>query len=81
MMAHADAPCRINTYVDLLEAHTADLARSNMDLEDYLLRYFIGHYNPLGNAFAAFATKDRLVGMLEPKPSTYKNVVSSHGVV
>ena len=42
MMAHADAPCRINTYVDLLEAHTADLARSNMDLEDYLLRYFIG---------------------------------------
>ncbi len=81
MMAHADAPCRINTYVDLLEAHTADLARSNMDLEDYLLRYFIGHYNPPGNGFAAFATKDRLVEMLEPKPNPYQGVPASQAVV
>ena len=36
-------------------------------------RYFIGHYNPLGNHMCAFAIKDKLVEMLEPKPIPYRH--------
>jgi len=58
-------------YVDLLEAHLTDFATFNMSIEDYLARYWIGHYNPLGNFFTAFSFKDKLVEMLEPKPISY----------
>ena len=58
-------------YVDLREAHLADFAQFNVSLNDYLNRYFIGHCNPLGNVFVAFATKDKLVEMLDPKPVPY----------
>ena len=60
-------------YIDLLKAHQADFAEFNIGLEDYLSRYFIGHYNPLGNFFTAFAIKDKLVEMLEPRPITYQD--------
>ena len=60
-------------YIDLLEAHQADFAQFKVGLEDYLKTYFIGHYNPLGNYFTAFATKDKLVDMLEPNPITYQD--------
>lgn len=36
-----------------------------------LARYFIGHYNPLRNHFCAFAMKDQVVEMLDPKPAAY----------
>jgi hypothetical protein len=58
-------------YVDLMEAHLVDYARFKMGVEDYLGRYYIGHYNPLGNSFQAFAIKDQLVEMLQPKPVPY----------
>ena len=35
-------------------------------------RYYIGHYNPRGNHFFAFAVKDEVVEWLEPKPPTYR---------
>jgi hypothetical protein len=44
-----------------------------MSIEDYLRRYYIGHYNPRGNYFQAFAIKDKLVEMLEPKPISYRS--------
>ena len=60
-------------YIDLLEAHKADFAKFSVGLEDYLSSYFIGHYNPLGNFFTAFATKDKLADMLEPRPISYQD--------
>ena len=36
-----------------------------------LSRYFISHYNPLGDHFCAFAMKDAVVRMLDPKSLAY----------
>jgi hypothetical protein len=58
-------------YVDLMKAHAADAARFKGSVKEALSRYFIGHYNPLGNHFCAFAMKDALVQMLDPKPPAY----------
>ena len=49
-------------------------AGESVDIESYLERYFggtIAHYNPRGNFFHAFAIKDKVVEMLEPKPIPY----------
>ncbi len=59
-------------YIDLMEAHLVDFADFKIDIEAYLKRYYIGHYNPLGNFFTAFAIKNQLVEMLDPKPSAYQ---------
>jgi hypothetical protein len=61
-------------YVDLAQAHAADAARFQGTAEEALSRYYVGahgHYNPLGNHFCAFAMKDALVRMLDPKPPAY----------
>jgi len=63
-------------YVDLLEAHKADFAQFNIGIEAYIKRYYIGHYKPLGNLFTAFSLKGQLVGMLEPKPASYDELVN-----
>lgn len=60
-------------YVDLLEAHIEDFSKFNISFDDYVKRYWIGHYNPRGNFFQAFAIKRKLVEMLEPKPIPYSN--------
>jgi hypothetical protein len=60
-------------YIDLMEAHLAEFAKFNSSIEEYLQRYYIGHYTPLGNFFQAFAIKDGLVDMLEPKPISYRD--------
>jgi hypothetical protein len=57
--------------VDLMQAHAADAARFKGTTDEALKRYFIGHYNPLGNLFCAFAMKDALVQILDPKPLAY----------
>src|SRR5262245_56254894 len=62
-------------YVDLLQAHAADAARFQGAPDEALSQYFVGlygHYNPLGNHFCAFAIKDALVRLLDPKPPAYK---------
>jgi hypothetical protein len=62
-------------YVDLLQAHATDAAQFKGAPEEVLARYFVGrsgHYNPLGNHFCAFALKDALVRLLDPKPPAYK---------
>jgi hypothetical protein len=58
-------------YVDLLEAHAADYAQFKPDIEDYLARYYVGHYNPRGDFFCASTMLDKLVSMLDPKPAPY----------
>ena len=58
--------------IDLMEAHLKDYAKYKISVKDYLEQYFIGHYNPRGNLFCAFALKDRLVEMLTPKPLPYQ---------
>jgi hypothetical protein len=43
---------------------------------EYLRRYLIGddiHYNPRGNHFFAYALKDQLLGLLDPKPLSYQD--------
>lgn len=58
--------------VDLMDAHAAEYSNHSESVESYLARYFIGHYNPLGNVFTAFAIKDRLREMLQPPPPAYR---------
>jgi hypothetical protein len=58
-------------YVDLLEAHAADYAQFKSTVKEYLSRYYVGHYNPQGNTFCAFAIRNKLVEMLDPKPAPY----------
>jgi hypothetical protein len=60
-------------YVDLMDAHVQDFAQFKVDVKTYLRRYYIGHYNPLGNHFTAFAIKDKLVALLDPKPAAYRS--------
>ena len=60
-------------YVDMMQLHLDDFSKFNLSIEDYLKRYYVGHYNPLGNFFQAFAIRDRLVPILEPKPVSYPN--------
>jgi hypothetical protein len=67
-------------YVDLMQAHAADAARFKGPPEESLSRYFVGrfgHYNPLGNHVCAFAIKDPLVRLLDPKPPAYTGGKSS----
>ncbi len=59
-------------FVDLMEAHLSDFAQFSLPIEEYLKRYYIGHYTPRGNFFSAFAIKDKLVKMLDPKPMAYQ---------
>ena len=59
-------------YVDLLAAHLEDFAKFDLSIKDYIKRYYIGHYSPLGNAFCAYAIKDKLPEIMEPKPVTYR---------
>lgn len=60
-------------YVDLMEAHLHDYAKYKIGVREYLEQYFIGHYNPLGNLFCAFAVKDKLIEFLDPKPIPYRD--------
>jgi hypothetical protein len=60
-------------YIDLLEIHLKDFSKFNIPYDEYANRYWIGHYNPRGNFFQAFAIKDKLVEMLEPKPIPYSD--------
>jgi hypothetical protein len=62
-------------FVDMAEEHKTDYMKYKISIEDYLDQYFIGHYNPLGNHFHGFAIKNKLVGLLDPKPIPYQTSV------
>jgi hypothetical protein len=59
-------------FFDMNEVHVEDFKKFNLSLDEYMLRYFIGHYNPTGNHFFAYALKDQLIDWLDPKPITYQ---------
>ena len=59
-------------YFDMNPVHVEDYKSFDLSLEEYMKRYFIGHYSPKGNHFFAFAIKNEIVDWLDPKPITYR---------
>jgi hypothetical protein len=59
-------------YFDMNEVHLRDFKKFNLSWEEYMYRYFNGHYNPAGNLFFAFSIKDKIVEWLDPKPIPYQ---------
>ena len=59
-------------YFDMNLVHAEDYKDFSVSIEDYLKRYFIGHYSPAGNHFFAYSIKDKIVEWLEPGPVTYQ---------
>lgn len=57
---------------DVNLAHLKDYRDFALSPEDYLLRYHVGHYNPAGNLFFAFAVKDSIASRLDPPPLPYR---------
>lgn len=61
-------------HVDTLNMHVEDYQQYRLSPLQYVQRYYIndlGHYNPIGNHFYAFAVKDAMVQWLDPKPPAY----------
>ena len=60
-------------YVNTVEKHINEFKQFRTDAKAYVDRYYIGHYNPQGNHFFAYAIKDELLNWLDPKPPAYRN--------
>ncbi len=61
---------------DMNAVHQREYERGGGSCNDYLSRYMVGgdgHYNPRGNHFFAYALKDRLLELLDPKPLPYQD--------
>ena len=58
-------------FFDMNIVHLNDYRDFNLSVGDYMKRYFIGHYSPVGNHFFAYSIKDKIVDWLNPKPITY----------
>ncbi len=59
-------------FFDMNLVHVEDRKNFSIPFDQYLKRYFIGHYSPAGNHFFAYAIKDTVVEWLDPKPVTYR---------
>lgn len=59
-------------YFDMNPVHVEDFKAFKIPLDEYLQRYFIGHYGPAGNHFFAYALRRHVVEWLDPKPITYR---------
>jgi hypothetical protein len=59
-------------YFDMNLVHLRDCQSFNLSIDDYLKRYFVRHYSPVGNHFFAYPVKDTIVQWLNPKPITYR---------
>jgi hypothetical protein len=68
-----ELPARGIPVLDTVKDHLAEFRSMRMDPKAYVDRYYIGHYNPQGNHFFAFAIKDRVRDWLEPKPPAYRS--------
>src|SRR6185369_12894990 len=60
-------------YFDMNLVHVADFKNFSISFDQYMKRYFIGHYSPAGNHFFAYSIKDTVIAWLDPKPITYRN--------
>jgi hypothetical protein len=61
--------------VDLMDYHAEEFKRYSCSATEYMQPYVIGHYTPKGNHFQAYAIKDKLVAMMNPKSPAYPNGV------
>jgi hypothetical protein len=59
-------------YFDMNLVHVEDYKNFRIPFDQYMKRYFIGHYSPAGNHFFAYAIKDTIINWLDPKPITYQ---------
>ena len=59
-------------FLDSMDKHIEDFQTFKLTPDQYMTRYYIGHYNPKGNHFFAYAVKDEFVNWLQPKPPTYR---------
>ena len=59
-------------YFDMNLVHVEDYKSFRIPFDQYMKRYFIGHYSPAGNHFFAYAIKDTIIDWLDPKPVTYQ---------
>jgi lysophospholipase L1-like esterase len=62
-------------FVDMNEIFLRGLRKSNLSADDYMAPYLVngaGHFNPTGNHFIAYAIKEKLIKLLEPKPVPYQ---------
>jgi hypothetical protein len=60
-------------YFDMNLVHWEDYKSFDLSVDDYMKRYYIGHYSPSGNHFFAYALKNTIVEWLDPKPITYRD--------
>ncbi|MBI1323795.1 hypothetical protein GC170_11520 [bacterium] len=58
-------------FIDTVNKHVEEFAQFRIDAKAYVERYYIGHYNPKGQHFFAFAIKNEIVQWLSPRPPTY----------
>ena len=58
--------------VDMCEAFKTEYDHAQVDLDDFVKRYYIGHHTPSGNNYTAWTVMDPLVDLLDPKPVPYR---------
>jgi hypothetical protein len=61
---------------DMNAVHEREFEQAGGSFHEYLSRYMAGgsgHYNPSGNHFFAYALKDTLLELLDPKPLPYQD--------
>jgi hypothetical protein len=61
-------------HFDMNEVQLRDFQNQRLPYQEYMKQYFIGHYNPRGNHFFAYAIKNKVVQWLDPKPITYQKL-------
>ncbi|MDX2035922.1 MAG: hypothetical protein SFX72_04670 [Isosphaeraceae bacterium] len=59
-------------FVDTIQAHVDEFRGFKISAKEYVDRYYIGHYNPRGNHFFAYAVKDAIRRFLDPEPAPYR---------
>jgi len=57
--------------LDLRDAHRREFATTRLSPDEYLGRYYNGHYAPAGNYFTAEALRPLLADRLDPRPEPY----------
>ena len=65
-LARIDVPV-----IDTMPYFKKDFMAYRLSPEDYCKRIYIGHFNPAGNHFFAYAIKDDLIALLRPVPVAY----------
>ncbi len=60
-------------FVNTVDKHVEEFQQFRADAKAYVDRYYIGHYNPQGNHFFAYAIKNELLAWLDPQPPAYRD--------